>query len=176
MINKNLKIYREKIGYTQTEVARILSISPQSVSKWENGESLPSTEYLPKLAKLFECTIDDLFSKEKAEKKCKPIPDISADDIKKFFLMVRKHNEGSISAEQLKKYFSIKKDTVEYILNVLEYLKNEKEFSMPHFQESFNIGFAKAAYTCDGLTEIGIIGSNSKTMIKELNSFLMLFK
>ena len=174
MINKNLKIYREKAGYTQTEVAKFLCISPQSVSKWESGESLPSTEYLPKLTDLFECTIDDLFRKEKAEKKCKPIPDISADDIKKFFSMIKKHDEGSISAEQLKKYFSIKKDTVEYILNVLEYLKNEMEFSMPDFQENFNIGFAKAAYTCDGLTEIGVIGSSRKTIKKELKSLLLL--
>ena len=62
MFNKNLKEIRMKRGLTQREVADFLHISPQSISKWENGEAAPSIEFLPLLAKLFNCKTDDFFS------------------------------------------------------------------------------------------------------------------
>ena len=52
--------YRKKIGYSQGKLAEILHISPQAVSKWENGRALPDTSLLPVLAGLFGCTIDDM--------------------------------------------------------------------------------------------------------------------
>ena len=61
MFNKNLKRIRLESNLTQKDVADYLHISPQSVSKWENGEATPSIEYLPMLAQLFKCTIDELF-------------------------------------------------------------------------------------------------------------------
>ena len=57
-----IKIYsfRKKIGYSQEKLAEILHISPQAVSKWENGHTLPDTSLLPVLAQIFGCTIDDI--------------------------------------------------------------------------------------------------------------------
>ena len=56
MLRESLKQLRESYPYSQNDVAEFLNISPQSVSKWERGEALPSVEHLPKLAKLFHCT------------------------------------------------------------------------------------------------------------------------
>lgn len=61
MFNKNLKRIRLENNLTQKDVADFLHISPQSISKWENGEAAPSIEFLPMLAQLFKCTIDDFF-------------------------------------------------------------------------------------------------------------------
>lgn len=61
MFEKNLKRIRTDRGYTQRDVAEFLKISPQSISKWENGEATPSVEFLPKLAQMLECSIDDFF-------------------------------------------------------------------------------------------------------------------
>ena len=61
MIGKQLKEIRQRKGYTQKEVADFLCISPQSISKWENGEATPSLEFLPKLSELFGCSIDEFF-------------------------------------------------------------------------------------------------------------------
>lgn len=55
---KNLKIYRIKKNLTQEDVAKYLGITPQSVSKWERGESLPDITFLPALANIFETSID----------------------------------------------------------------------------------------------------------------------
>ncbi len=58
---ESFKILRKRSGKTQAEVAKYLNISPQSVSKWERGISLPSIEFLPDLAKLFHCSADSFF-------------------------------------------------------------------------------------------------------------------
>lgn len=55
---ENLKKYRILKHLTQEEVAEYLHITPQSVSKWERGESYPDITLLPALANIFETSID----------------------------------------------------------------------------------------------------------------------
>ena len=62
MFNKNLKNIRLNRGISQKQVANYLNVSPQSVSKWEKGEALPSIEYLPRLAELLNCDINAFFA------------------------------------------------------------------------------------------------------------------
>lgn len=62
---ENLKFYREANDLTQDAVAHELSISRQSVSKWENGESYPSIDNLIILRRLFNISIDELVMGEK---------------------------------------------------------------------------------------------------------------
>ncbi|MGM9969006.1 MAG: helix-turn-helix domain-containing protein [Anaeroplasma sp.] len=47
---------------TQEELADILNISPQSVSKWETGNSIPDVELLPIIARYFGISMDELFN------------------------------------------------------------------------------------------------------------------
>lgn len=55
---------RKARGMSQTILARKLEISVAAVAAWETGRNTPRTETLPKLAKVFDCTIDELFTKE----------------------------------------------------------------------------------------------------------------
>ena len=57
------KIYtaRKALSITQETLAEKLGITPQSVSRWENGQSRPDVDMLPKLAAFFGMTIDALF-------------------------------------------------------------------------------------------------------------------
>ena len=64
MFCDNLKRIRKKAGRTQKDIADHLSISAQSISKWENGESLPSVEYLPLLAAFLGCSVNAFFDEE----------------------------------------------------------------------------------------------------------------
>ncbi len=59
-IGTKIALLRKNCGYSQEKLADILCISPQAISKWENGHTLPETSILPKLAKLFNCTIDEI--------------------------------------------------------------------------------------------------------------------
>lgn len=60
-IGQNIKELRKKNNYTQESLAEYLHISPQSVSKWENGTALPDTALIPTIASFFETSIDTLF-------------------------------------------------------------------------------------------------------------------
>ena len=51
---------RKSIGCSQEKLAALLRVSPQAISKWENGHSLPETGTLPVLAQIFGCGIDDI--------------------------------------------------------------------------------------------------------------------
>lgn len=51
---------RQDRGYTQQKIAEKLGITPQAVSKWENGTSLPDAEMICSIARLMDCSTDYL--------------------------------------------------------------------------------------------------------------------
>ena len=62
-------IYPQQIGQAcsfNAELAELLGVTPQAVSKWENAVAMPDISLLPLLAETFGVTIDELF--EMAEK------------------------------------------------------------------------------------------------------------
>lgn len=60
---KNLKKYRIMKDLTQEDIADYLNITPQSVSKWERGESYPDIEKCVRLSKLYNVSLDALINK-----------------------------------------------------------------------------------------------------------------
>ena len=61
-VGKRIATMRKERGFTQEGLAEALGVSPQAVSKWENGHALPETALLPPLARALETSIDALFS------------------------------------------------------------------------------------------------------------------
>ena len=53
---------RKKKNLTQEQLAEILNVSRQSVSRWEMDAAFPETEKLVKLGRLLECSIDYLLN------------------------------------------------------------------------------------------------------------------
>lgn len=49
---------RIKNKYTQEQLAEKLKISPQAISKWENGKAVPELPMLYELSRLFDCSVD----------------------------------------------------------------------------------------------------------------------
>ncbi len=60
IISEKLKTLRMSHAYTQEDLAEKLSVSRQSISKWETGVSIPDTEYILKLANLYNISTDEL--------------------------------------------------------------------------------------------------------------------
>lgn len=56
---------RKGRGITQTELAQLLNVSQANISQWENGEAMPRADKLPELAKILDCSIEDLYTQEK---------------------------------------------------------------------------------------------------------------
>ena len=62
VISKKLKEYRHKNGMTQKHLGKLLGVTAQAISKWEQGECYPDIALLPMLADAIGCTVDDLFA------------------------------------------------------------------------------------------------------------------
>lgn len=67
---KIAKLRRES-NYTQEQLADILGVSRQAISKWESDIAFPETDKLIKMSGLFKCTVDYLL-KENAESEVPP--------------------------------------------------------------------------------------------------------
>ena len=61
LLGENLKKLRREREITQEELANVLGTSPQSVSNWERGDCYPDMELVPRIARYFAVTLDDLF-------------------------------------------------------------------------------------------------------------------
>ena len=59
-----LKNHRKNLGLTQEEVATRIGLSPQAVSKWENGDCLPDCFNLKALADTYGISLDILLETE----------------------------------------------------------------------------------------------------------------
>ena len=57
---KGLKEKRTEKGVSQTWVALKLGVKRNTVCQWESGVRSPSKDRLVELAKLFNCTIEEL--------------------------------------------------------------------------------------------------------------------
>ena len=60
-MSEKIKLLREQAGWTQAELARRLVTTRSSVNAWESGISVPSTQYIVELSRLFHVSTDYLF-------------------------------------------------------------------------------------------------------------------
>ena len=60
-----LKNKRISCGLTQKQVADYVGVEPHTVSQWESGVREPRVAVWPKLAQLFECSVDELLGIKK---------------------------------------------------------------------------------------------------------------
>ena len=68
-LSANIKMYRKAKGISQNALAAALSISPQSVSKWECGISVPDIENLCLIAEILGVSLDVLLSRSSENQK-----------------------------------------------------------------------------------------------------------
>ena len=66
MIGDTIRILRERAGYSQSELARRLSVTRSSVNAWESGLSAPTAVYIIELARLFHVSTDFILGLESA--------------------------------------------------------------------------------------------------------------
>ena len=74
MLNENIKRIRKSKGLSQEELAIKLNVVRQTVSKWENGLSVPDSGMLIILANELDTTVSELLGE--------PIAEPTTDDLK----------------------------------------------------------------------------------------------
>lgn len=63
MIAERIRALREQANMTQSELSKKLGITRSSVNAWEMGISVPSTQYLLRLAEIFSVSTDYLLGR-----------------------------------------------------------------------------------------------------------------
>lgn len=67
-IGEKIAKQRKELNYTQDQLADILGVSRQSISKWESNISYPETDKLIELGKIFNCSMDYLLKDDITKK------------------------------------------------------------------------------------------------------------
>ena len=67
MIDMNIKHFRKRCGFTQEQLAEKLSVTRQTLAKWENGEASPTIDDCIRMANIFDITVNDLAADMKEE-------------------------------------------------------------------------------------------------------------
>lgn len=58
--SEKIKTQRKKLGLTQSDIAKKLFVTRQTVSSWENGKSYPDLNMLVKISDVYEVPVDAL--------------------------------------------------------------------------------------------------------------------
>ena len=93
MVADRIKFLREANNLTQADLARQLGITRSSVNAWEQGISVPSTQYVVELARLFNVSVDYLLGVDASANL--NIAGLNEDDVKLVYQIVnhlRKNN------------------------------------------------------------------------------------
>jgi len=125
VFSEHLKQIRQATKSTQKQLADYINVSVQSVSKWEKGTSLPSIEYLPKIAEFFNCSVNAFFSDFELQV-CKP------------FIQHSDDSDGQNVFAAILSYDGILKG----------YLKKPEEEREPSLTIPVNAMFLPAVYDC----------------------------
>ena len=129
-IAEKIKEKRRDRNCTQEELANILGVTKAAVSKWENAESYPDVTMLPKIAQLFNITMDELFGYTLEYEPLKIVNQyyfgLCLDDVDKAIL-----NHGTVKECSLVKngHYIEAEDMIEYVWEVrVQIVSTEEDF------------------------------------------------
>lgn len=77
MLKENIKLLRKSKGLSQEELAIKLNVVRQTISKWEQGLSVPDAEMLISISELFETPVNTLLGENISEKEVNDLKAIS---------------------------------------------------------------------------------------------------
>ena len=68
MLKENIKTLRKQKGLSQEELSIKLNVVRQTVSKWEQGLSVPDAEMLISISKIFDTQVSEILGENIKEK------------------------------------------------------------------------------------------------------------
>lgn len=82
LVGKKISALRQENGLTQQQLAAMMNVSHQAVSKWEGGQALPDIQTMLELTRFFGITIEQLISVEDAVSKEESVDRYETEDKK----------------------------------------------------------------------------------------------
>ncbi len=77
MLKENIKVIRKSKGLSQEELAIKLNVVRQTISKWEQGLSVPDADMLISISQVFETPVSTLLGESRVESKVDDLKAIS---------------------------------------------------------------------------------------------------
>ena len=59
-LSENIAILRKQNEMSQSDLANILYVTPQAISRWERGETEPDVDTIKKLAEVFKVSVEEI--------------------------------------------------------------------------------------------------------------------
>ncbi len=88
-VGRRIAMLRKDKGLRQEQLAEMLGVSGQAVSKWENDQTCPDISLLPQLARILGVTVDELLSgKQESSPSVQILPEEQRKDIKDMMLKI----------------------------------------------------------------------------------------
>ena len=87
-LGKRIAALRKQKDLRQDDIAQLLDVSSQAVSKWENDQTCPDIGLLPKLAQILGVTTDELLSGKQELQEVRVLPPKERKDIKDMLLRI----------------------------------------------------------------------------------------
>lgn len=119
-----LKKYRFEHNLSENEISNLLGVLPETYSKYENGDDLPSYTLLKQMSVLFNCSVEDLFLPKVIEAEYSEIKDEKPDSLESA-TKVNSDNSPSLKEDKLFELFLDK----EFDGSVLKKYRVEKNLS-----------------------------------------------
>lgn len=156
-LNDTICFYRKKQGLTQEELAGKLGVTNQSVSKWESAQCCPDISLIPKLADIFEISIDELFGNEPRTSVTKGVNDTKKDAVFSEAMKIMKES-GTVSTSLLQRKLNIGYEQAVHLIDLLKEEVTDKEdcssqFSWPD-DNTLRVVFARGRKILDKLDNI----------------------
>ena len=105
MLQDNLKRFRKEKGFSQEQLAVRLHIVRQTVSKWEQGLSVPDAEMLVRVSEVLEVPVADLLGKTAGEEPRDSTPDSIARELQELNELLA--SQAAAQAERRKKLLAV---------------------------------------------------------------------
>lgn len=93
MLSKNIKTIRKSKGLSQDELAIKLNVVRQTISKWENGLSVPDSQMLISLSEALETPVSILLGEDIIESKANDLK-VICEKLEVINLQLAKQNEN----------------------------------------------------------------------------------
>ena len=105
MLQEKLKRFRKEKGFSQEQLAVRLHIVRQTVSKWEQGLSVPDAEMLVRVSEVLEVPVADLLGKTAGEEPRDSTLDSIARELQKLNELLA--SQAATQAERRKKLLAV---------------------------------------------------------------------
>lgn len=96
--SENLRIARKEKGFSQEQLAELLNVSRQAISKWEMDDGYPETEKLVQIAETLDVSLDYLLLDKQDVKEHSDVRQSNGNSMTDKKITIRSFDKGSLSS------------------------------------------------------------------------------